>query len=148
MLEVAAERCAAFGSRVRMVERSFFEPLPPCNAIVACIALHHVKNLDEKGRIYSHIHTALRPGGIFANADTCVSTAPFVQKQAYRDWIKFMGTHGIDEDRARQNLAAWAQEDYYPPISAELRLLDRAGFSEPDVFWRKAPFVVFGGVRQ
>ena len=43
MLEVARERCAAFGDRVHFVERSFAEPLPACDAVVACIALHHVK---------------------------------------------------------------------------------------------------------
>jgi len=42
MLEVARERCARFGGRVHFVERSFAEPLPACDAVVACIALHHV----------------------------------------------------------------------------------------------------------
>ena len=50
MLEVARERCAAFGDRVNFVERSFAEPLPACDAVVACIALHHVKDIAAKGK--------------------------------------------------------------------------------------------------
>src|SRR4029434_8433750 len=45
MLATARERCAAFGGRVLYVERSFMEPLPPCDAVAACIALHHVKDM-------------------------------------------------------------------------------------------------------
>src|SRR5688572_3239149 len=142
MLEVAVERCAEYGSRVRAVERSFFEPLPDCTGVVACIALHHIKELEEKGKLYSNIHDALSPGGVFANADTCMSTVPFVQQQSYRDWAQFMGIHGIDEAQARQHFADWAEEDYYPPVSEEIRLLSSAGFKEPDIFWRKAPFIV------
>jgi tRNA (cmo5U34)-methyltransferase len=148
MLEIARERCAKYGARVRAVERSYFEPLPPCTAVVACIALHHVKDLAEKGKLYANIHAALRPGGLFANADTCMSTVPFVQAQCYRDWMRFMGTHGIDELQARKHFDAWALEDYCPPVCEELRLLGNAGFKESDVFWREAPFVVFGGVRR
>src|SRR6218665_284535 len=43
MLGVARERCARFADRIRLVARSFTEPLTPCDAVVACIALHHVK---------------------------------------------------------------------------------------------------------
>ncbi|PYL03495.1 MAG: 16S rRNA (cytosine(1402)-N(4))-methyltransferase [Verrucomicrobia bacterium] len=76
MLEVARERCAAFGDRVHFVERSFAEPLPACDAVVACIALHHVKDISAKGKIYANIFQALRPGGIFANADCVMSETP------------------------------------------------------------------------
>src|SRR3954466_9171044 len=41
MLATARERCAALGGRVRYVERSFTDPLPACDAVAACIALHH-----------------------------------------------------------------------------------------------------------
>src|SRR3954464_14352991 len=54
MLAVARERCARFGSRIRYIERSFATPLTPCNAVVACIALHHVKEMPAKGAIYSN----------------------------------------------------------------------------------------------
>jgi tRNA (cmo5U34)-methyltransferase len=147
MLDVARQRCDRFGTRVTYVERSFAEPLPACDAVVACIALHHVKDMAAKGKIYANIHRALRPGGLFANADTCMSTAPFVRERAFRDWSVFMQTQGISADQAQHHFAEWGKQDYYPPMSTEFRLLAEAGFAEPDCFWRHAPFVVFGGVK-
>lgn len=146
MLEVAQARCAPFGGRVRLVGRSFTEPLTACDAVVACIALHHVKDLAVKGAIYANIRAALRPGGLFANADACMGTTPWLRERAFRAWAEFMATQGIGAEEAQRHFAAWAKEDYYPPVSSELRLLAEAGFAEPDVFWRKAPFAVFGGI--
>ena len=74
MLAFARERCAGFGDRVKLIEKSFSTPLPTCDAVVACIALHHVKDMAVKGQIYRNIFTALRPGGIFANADTLMDS--------------------------------------------------------------------------
>jgi tRNA (cmo5U34)-methyltransferase len=147
MLDVARERCAAFGDRVQFVGRSFAEPLPACDAVVACIALHHVKDMAAKGRIYANIFQALRPGGIFTNADCVMSETPVVCTVSYEGWAKFMEEQGLSSVEAQQQFAEWAKEDYYPPLATELRLLAQAGFAEPDCFWRTAPFTVFGGVR-
>jgi len=147
MLEVARERCAAFGDRVHFLERSFAEPLPACDAVVACIALHHVKDIPAKGKIYANIFQALRLGGIFANADCVMSETPAVRTESYEGWARFMEDQGLSPAAAQQQFAQWAKEDYYPPLATELRLLAEAGFAEPDCFWRTAPFTVFGGVR-
>lgn len=146
MLEVAAARCAAYGQRVRGVAKSFAGPFPACDAVVACIALHHVKDLTAKCAIYAQVRRALRPGGLFANADTCMSAVPWVRDRAFAAWAAFMATQGIDAAQAARHFADWSKEDYYPPVATEISLLREAGFPEPDVFWREAPFLVFGGV--
>ena len=147
MLEVARERCAVFGDRVHLVARSFAEPLRACDAVVACIALHHVKDMAAKGKIYANIFQALHPGGIFANADCVMSETPAVRSASYEGWAKFMEEQGLSPAEAQQQFTEWAKEDYYPPLATELGLLTEAGFAEPDCFWRTAPFTVFGGVR-
>lgn len=147
MLGVARERCARFGARVRYVERSFTEPLTPCDAVVACIALHHVKDLAVKGAIYRHIHAALKPGGIFLNADLAVAANGPLHEFSYAEWIRAMAPHGIDEAQARAHFASWAHEDYYPPLFEELKLLAAGGFADPECFWREIPCVIFGGMK-
>jgi tRNA (cmo5U34)-methyltransferase len=147
MLEIAAGRCARWGSRVAGVARSFTDPLPPCDAVAAAIALHHVKDLTVKAGIYRNIYAALRPGGIFVNADTAVASSGPVQEFAYVQWIADMGRHGITEPEARAHFAAWSREDYYPPVVKELDLLRAAGFAEPEVFWREGAAIVFGAVK-
>lgn len=147
MLEAARERCARFGPRVTGVERSFADPLPPCDAVVACIALHHVKDLAVKSRIYKNIFAALRPGGMFLNADTAVCATPVLRDHAFHLWAESMRPHGIGEPEARAYFASWAHEDFYPPLITELQMLADAGFTEPECFWREAAAVVFGAVK-
>jgi len=147
MLGVARERCARFGPRIRYVERSFTEPLTPCDAVVACIALHHVKDLVGKGAIYRNIHAALKPGGVFMNADLAVAASGALREFSYAEWIRAMAPHGIDEAQARAHFASWAHEDYYPPLIEELKLLAAGGFADPECFWREIPCVIFGGMK-
>jgi ubiquinone/menaquinone biosynthesis C-methylase UbiE len=147
MLATARERCAAFGGRVHYVGRSFTDPLPPCDAVAACIALHHVKDMKIKAGIYRNIFVALRAGGIFVNADTAVCATPVLREHAFRLWANSMEPHGIGEKEAYAHFASWAHEDYYPPLITELRMLADAGFAEPECFWREAAAVVFGAVK-
>jgi tRNA (cmo5U34)-methyltransferase len=147
MLAFARERCAPFNDRVSFVAKSFAEPLPACDAVVACIALHHIKDLAAKGEIYRHIFAALRPGGLFANADTMMDSRPGPREHYFNVWSKFQQTHGITDAEARQNFANWAVEDYYPPLWLELKLLAAAGFAEPECFWRQEHQAVFGGIK-
>jgi tRNA (cmo5U34)-methyltransferase len=147
MLKLARTRCADFGRRVCYVKRSFADPLPACDAVVACIALHHVKDLAVKRSIYRNIFSALRPGGLFVNADTAVPAAGPLRDHAFRGWADSMQAHGIGEAEARGLFSAWALADYYPPLVTELQMLTEAGFAEPECFWREAAALVFGAAK-
>ena len=147
MLGIAREHCARFGDRVHYVERSFTEPLTPCDAVVACIALHHVKDLAVKGAIYRNIFVALKPGGVFLNADLAVAATGVLREFSYAEWTRAMAPHGITAEQARAHFASWAHEDYYPPLATELRLLADGGFADPECFWRELPCGIFGGMK-
>jgi tRNA (cmo5U34)-methyltransferase len=147
MLGIARERCAAFGGRVHYVQRSFTDPLTPCDAVAACIALHHVKEMSVKAGIYRNIFAALRPGGLFVNADTAVAATPAIRDHTYKLWARSMAPHGIAEAQAFAHFASWSNEDYYPPLMTELRMVAEAGFAEPECFWREAAAVVFGAMK-
>ena len=147
MLSFARERCAPFGDRVKFVEKSFASPLPACDAVVACIALHHVRDMNVKGQIYRHIFAALRPGGIFANADTLMDPRSAPRAHYFDVWSAFQQSHGISNAEARQNFATWAGEDCYTSLSQEMKLLAEAGFGETDCFWRHEHQGVFGGIK-
>ena len=58
-----------------------------------------------------------------------------------------MAAVGIAAAEADALFAQWATEDRYEPLVVELALLHAAGFSRPDVFWKRGPMSVFGGVR-
>ena len=147
MLAIARERCAPFGDRVHFVERSFTGPLPACDAVAACLSLHHIKEVAVKGETYRNIFAALRPGGIFVNADTSVPASAALRERAFQFWAESMRPHGISKAEARQHFANWADEDFYGPLCTEFRLLADAGFSEPECFWRDGAAAVFGGIK-
>ncbi len=147
MLAFASERCAPFGNRVTLVEKSFTNPLPACDAVVACIALHHVKDMAVKGKIYRNIFNALQHGGLFANADTLMDSRPGPRAHYFDTWSNFQQTHGFTDAEARQHFTTWAAEDCYTPLSTEMKLLAEAGFAEPDCFWRDEHQGVFGAIK-
>lgn len=147
MLGLARARCGRFGSRIRYREQSFAGPLTACDAVVACIALHHVKDLAAKGAIYRNIHSALKPGGVFMNADLAVAAGGALHEFSYAEWIRAMAPHGINEQQARAHFASWAHEDYYPPLATELRLIAEGGFADAECFWREIPCAIFGGMK-
>ncbi len=147
MLEVAGERLAPHAGRYRLRRTTFAEPLPPCDAVVASLALHHVVTLPEKRELYRRIREALRPGGLLLVADAAVHEAGRARQRVFAEWSAFMQTQGISAAEAEAHFAQWATEDHYQPLVAELDALAAAGFPFPDCFWKEGPICVFGGFR-
>lgn len=49
--------------------------------------------------------------------------------------------------QARAHFAAWADEDHYFPLDAELGALREAGFDEVECFWRRGPSAITCALR-
>ena len=138
MLAQARARLQRFGARARFRECSFDESLPSCEAVAASLALHHVPTMDAKGKLFRRIHRALRPGGVFVNADVTISADPAERDRAYRLWANHMTGCGIEEEKAWQHFDEWAEEDTYFPMEDELAAMREAGFGA-DCIWRCSP---------
>jgi len=147
MLGEARRRLAGFGERVDFREASFLDPLPAADAIVASLALHHVHDLERKTQLYRAIHDALTPGGVLLTLDAAVTEDPRMNALIFERWVAHMGAHGISDDEARGHFAAWADEDRYFPLDAELDALRRAGFAEVECFWRRGPSAICCAMR-
>lgn len=147
MLAEARRRLARFGDRVGFREASFLDPLPTVDAVVASLALHHVHDLDQKTEMYRAICAALTPGGAFLNLDAAVSEDPRVNVLVFDRLASHLGEHGIADADARAHFAAWADEDRYFPLDAELAAMRRAGFAEVECFWRRGICAICCGLR-
>ena len=147
MLEVARERVAKHANRAELRRGAFADPLPPCDAVVASLALHHVADLAEKRALYHRIHDALRPGGVLLVADATVHEDGPERRRVFAEWSAAMQAHGITAAEAEAHFAQWAGEDRYFPLVTELGALAAAGFPRPECFWRCGPSTVFGGFR-
>ncbi|MEW6057460.1 MAG: class I SAM-dependent methyltransferase [Bdellovibrionota bacterium] len=146
ILKMAEQRLGSESHRVRFLKASFFEPLPAADLIVASLSLHHIHDLDEKTRLYGSIRKTLNQGGVFLCLDAAVSVDPKLSGLTFDHWMEFMGKNGISPAEARNHLKAWESEDKYFPIHQELIALARAGFDQPECFWRRGPMAIYGGL--
>ena len=168
MLEVAAARVAAHGERAELRCATFDDALdsmakattaarpaaaaaidgdPGVGAVVACLALHHVAELEHKRALYRRIYDALAPGGVFLCADCTVHETGPEHARTFREWAAGMGRAGIPAAEAEALFAKWAGEDRYYPLAVELDLLASAGFARPECFWKRGASTVFGAFR-
>ena len=144
MLAQARLRLTRFGTRARVRRGSFEAPLPPCDAVATSLALHHVPTMARKRRLYARIYRALRPGGVFVNADVAISAHPVAREETYRRWVTHLGSCGIDEQRAYAHFDAWATEDTYFPVDDELAAMRDATF-QAECLWQDPPHTLLVG---
>ena len=145
MLAQARIRLERFGSRARFRECLFDAPFPECDAIAASLGLHHVPTMAEKSQLFERIHQALRPGGVFVNADVTISADPAEGEQK----LQAMGrSHGCSaastRRRAYQHFDEWAEEDTYFPIEDELAAMHQAGL-HAECVWQCRPNTLLVG---
>jgi tRNA (cmo5U34)-methyltransferase len=146
MLEGARARLRSFGDRARFLVASFDDPFPPCDAIMASLALHHIPTLPAKAELFGRAFRALRPGGVFVNADVNVPDASPHREAAFRAWADHLVASGIAEAEAWRHFDEWGEEDTYFPVQAELEALAAEGF-ESRTAWRTGVSTVLVGRR-
>lgn len=147
MLALAGERVREHGARAELRQASFDDELPACDAVVASLALHHVPAIEGKRALYTRIHRALRPGGVFLMGDATVHRTGPAHDRIYRQWEAGMAEAGISHEQAAELFAQWSREDTYHPLAVELQALAAAGFAEPDCFWKRGAMTVYGGYK-
>jgi len=142
MLGMAGRRLAA--QAPRLIAKDFVKAeIPACDAITASLALHHIELRRTKKALYARARKALRPGGVLVSAD-CYPPASVALADASRAAWHAHLAESYGPKRAESFLQAWAGEDFYVPLDAEIGLLQGAGFST-EVAWRKGAFAVIVG---
>ena len=141
ILRAAQER---LGPTATLVNETFFRArLPACDAVVASFALHHVRTRPAKAALYRRVRTALRSRGVFISVD-CHPAASRALARLQRDaWLAHL-RQSYTPPEAEALLAAWAKEDVYVPLDAEIDLLRRSKFAV-EVIWRNGSFAVLYG---
>jgi tRNA (cmo5U34)-methyltransferase len=143
ILSLAAER---LGDRASFTTGTFLRtPLPPCDAVVASYSLHHVRTRSAKAALYRRIRTALRPGGLFLGVDSQPASDRRVWRAQRDAWLAHL-RRTYSAARAAAIFKAWAGEDVYVPLDAEIALMAQSGF-RVEVLWRRGAFAVLRGAR-
>jgi len=154
MLAVARARLEGAGEgmgkgrlgAIRFLEGDFLEvALPPADALVACLALHHVPTERAKRHLYRNCFTALRPGGVLVSADIFTALDPALAARQRAAWLAHL-ERSFTPAEARAHMEQWAGEDTYFPLVQEVEWLGEVGF-HPEVVWRRDGFAVLAGIR-
>ena len=143
---LAAAR-ARLGSRLYQAVEANFESaaLPPCDAIVACLALHHIPPGPRRHRLFQRLHRALRPGGVLINADCFPASNARLAAADRAAWIAHLA-RSYAPDEIRSLFRRWGREDHYVPLLDEIAGLRRAGFTV-DIAGREQSFAVIVAAR-
>jgi ubiquinone/menaquinone biosynthesis C-methylase UbiE len=142
MMTMAARR---LGNRATFVTGSFLRTaIPRCDAVVASLALHHVRTRPAKAAMYRRIKEALKPNGRAIVVDCLPSSQATLARAQHAAWRTHM-QRAYSRHACQQYFEAWAREDVYVPIDVELRLMRAAGL-QSDVLWRNGAFAVLVGL--
>src|SRR3954452_25020483 len=103
MLEIARQRFAALGGQVEIRVADYgTEPLGEgYDAIVSALSIHHLED-PEKQRLFGRIFAALKPGGIFVNADQVAGPTETLRTLYRQRWLNAVRNAGTSEEELAQ----------------------------------------------
>ena len=136
-----------FSTCTELVNGDFVDAfLPRAHAIVATLALHHIRTLKAKQQFYGRCFRSLHRGGLLVSGDCFMADHPRLASQYMETWRAHMREY-YSAKQVNKFLAAWANEDTYFTLRQELNMLVAVGF-QAEVMWRRAPFAVVVGWKQ
>jgi tRNA (cmo5U34)-methyltransferase len=132
---------------VEYVVGDLADPLPDgrWDAVVSALAVHHLEDAGKR-RLLDRVHAALRPGGVFVNAEQVAGPTPRLT-EAYAAW------HEAGARAAGSDDAEWAAavermaHDRCSDVESQLRWLREAGFPDVDCLFKDRRFAVLVGRR-
>jgi tRNA (cmo5U34)-methyltransferase len=143
MLGEAAERLGDAVSAVHVADMSNELPDGPFDAIVSALAIHHLADADKR-RLFSRVHAALVPGGVFVNAEQVAgpndALTTIYTSMWERDCRALGATDGeLDGARARMRYDRCADAE------SQLDWMREAGFIAADCVYKSWRFAVLAG---
>jgi tRNA (cmo5U34)-methyltransferase len=150
MLERARERVTAAGAHpVRTFQADFRQAdLAPASydVILAAAVLHHLRDDADWESAFRKIHELLAPGGSFWVTDLVIHEMPAVHDLMWRRYGAYL--EGLGGESYREKVFAYIdREDSPRPLTYQLDLMRRVGFSGVDVLHKNSAFAAFGGVK-
>ena len=111
--------------------------------VISALSIHHLEHADKKV-LFQKIVRALRPGGMFINADQALGPTPWEEEAYERRWLAEVRANGVSAEslaRARERM----REDRNATLANQLAWLAEAGFDRVRCCYERSRFVVYGG---
>jgi tRNA (cmo5U34)-methyltransferase len=113
--------------------------------VISALAIHHLAD-NEKEALYQTVFTALKPGGLFINADQVEGRNRQFDTYFKDRWEQQinatdLGQPAIDSAMERIKL------DKFCKLETQLMMLEKTGFAAVDCIYKYNNFAVFGGFK-
>jgi tRNA (cmo5U34)-methyltransferase len=148
MADQARSRLARFGERVHIevADYTHFTLPSSIDAVISALSIHHLAH-DDKRSLFRRIHKALKPGGIFINADQSLGPSPTAEHRYHERWLSDVRGLQIAEDDLSAALDR-VNLDRNALMTDQVSWLIDAGFALADVAWKRYRFTVFWATKE
>lgn len=120
--------------------------LPQClDAVVSALSIHHLDD-GAKRSVFRRIHAALKPGGVFINAEQVAGSTPELDARYKALWLDQVRSAGATEQQIADSLYR-QQEDRCASVEHQLDWMRDAGFTDVDCWFKDNRFAVLAGTR-
>jgi tRNA (cmo5U34)-methyltransferase len=115
----------------------------PYDIVCSALSIHHLET-EDKRQLFHRVHAALRPGGMFVNADQADGETAYFRKRHLDYWHHHI-TRGPMSQEQHAEIQKRMKLDRNEKLSDQLAWLREAGFRDVDVVYRNRTFVVTVG---
>jgi tRNA (cmo5U34)-methyltransferase len=145
MIARAREQLADAGAT--FVVADLREPLPagPFDAVVSALAIHHLEHPDNRS-LLRRVEAALRPGGVYVNAEHVAGRTPWLESAYRRLWRAACLEAGAAEDEIAA-AEGRMKMDRSTDVATQLGWMEEAGLEDCDCFFKQLHFAVLAGWR-
>ena len=114
-------------------------------AIVSSLSIHHLDN-DAKRRVFHRAHEALKPRGVFVNAEQVAGPTPELDDRYRALWLRQVRALGATDQQITDSLYR-QREDRCVDVERQLTWMREAGFADADCWYKEARFAVLAGTK-
>jgi tRNA (cmo5U34)-methyltransferase len=117
----------------------------PWDLVVSALSIHHLDD-GAKRALFARIFEALRPSGLFVNAEQVLGPTPAAEARYRRLWDEQVLASGVDRleyERAVERML----HDRCATLADQLEWMREAGFTEVDCAFKQWRFAVYFGMR-
>jgi tRNA (cmo5U34)-methyltransferase len=115
-------------------------------AVVSALSIHHLDD-EAKRLLFKRIHAALKPGGVFVNAEQVLGPTASVEARYRSEWLDRVRQLGASDRQIEESLFR-QQADRCAPVEDQLAWLREAGFADADCWFKDGRFAVMAGTKR
>ena len=147
MLAQARERFAEISVQAsfQVMDHLALDDVAAFDVVMSGLSIHHLED-GGKQALYAAAAHALKPGGLFVNADQVAGDTPEMEGRYWRHWHDSVRA-SVLPDSAIAAAIERQKLDRRAPLEPQLAWLRQAGLSQVECRYKNVSFVVMCGVK-